>query len=94
MTTEDAKYKNGYGKAKKAVIDFMAKAKEKAKDAFADGFCLARKQVFDRNPKTDLSSLNGLVRPAWSAEWFFTDFLKPALRMHCPRPKALPFSLA
>lgn len=77
-TIEGVKFKKGFENAYKVIYDFVGKAKEKAKDAFTDGFCLARKHVLVRNLEADLSSLNGLVRPARSTEWFSPEFLKPA----------------
>lgn len=73
---EVSKYKNGYENANKEVVDFVATTKEKAKEAFADGFCLARKHILDRNPEVDLTELNGLVHSARSAEWFSPAFWK------------------
>lgn len=87
VTAKGSKFKKGFENAKKAVHDFVGKANEKAMDAFADGFCLAQKQVLDLNPEANLSGLNGLVRPARSVEWFSPKFLKPAPSDAAPSPK-------
>lgn len=91
--TECAKFKKGFENANKAVHDFVCKTKENANDAFADGFCLAQKQILDRNPEADLSGLNGLVHPAWLAEWFSPDILRLAPSDVAPSPKTLHSSL-
>lgn len=78
LVTEGAKYKKGFENANKAVINFVGKTKEKAKNAFLMSFFLARKQALDWNSEVDLSRLNGLVCLARSTEWFSPEFLKLA----------------
>lgn len=58
---EGSKFKDSFENGDKSVHDFVGKTREKARDAFAEGFCLAWKQVLDQNPEVNLSGLNGIV---------------------------------
>lgn len=76
LSAEVGKLKKSYANVKHAVFDFVGKAKEKARESFAEGFCFARKQVLNSNPGVDLSSLDSRACPPHTPDWFSWKFLK------------------
>lgn len=69
------KFKKGYANVKHVVNNFVGKAKEKARESFAEGFYLARMQIIDRNPEADLSALDGCACPPRAPEWFSWSYM-------------------
>lgn len=64
LAVEFANYKKGYENGNKAVVDFVAKAKEKAKDAFLMGFVWRRSRSLTRTlRRTCLALMVWYARP-------------------------------
>lgn len=68
LSSNVEKFKKGYTNSKQVVYDFVMKAKEKARESFAEGFYLTQKQILDGNPEVDLFGLDGRVCPPCTPE--------------------------